>query len=443
MPTCPQRLWIALTALAFSASAQSQLTPVGAEAAASADGAIPTYTDGLRAFSARRSQNRGERLNHPYAADAPLFAIDQTSMDNHAALLSAGHKQLLSTHDSYRIAVYPTRRSVSFPQEIEQASLGNEASARLVNADEIEGVTSGVPFRRPKTGVEVIWNHRLRYRGQAHDWVFHRGVRHESGDLELNQARWMFQAHYNRLAASRQSARDDMIYQALLFLEPAEEYPRFQIVAHESLSPGVARRKLWGNISPRSKTTLIPGDNDALGIFSRKIRFGDMFDVFSGITDAYVYKLIGKREMIVPYNAFAFLVDVGLLPEDVLTPDHLNPDFARYERHRVWVVEASLREGKGHTFDRRVFYVDEDSWAILMVDCYTDGNLVRFQEGHLLPVYPTESVAYAPHVVYQFDIPRYFATRLPLNARPPKFDDPDVLSARINPSALRRRHKIE
>ena len=419
------------------------MTAVGAEAAASNDRVVPAYSEGLRRFAERRRPKRGERLDHPFAADAPLFTVDRNSMKAHSALLSEGHKHLLRQHARYRMAVYPSRRSVSFPSVIEQASLANEMSARLVDADEIAGVHMGVPFRRPKTGVEVIWNHRLRYRGQANDWVYNRGVRHESGDLEINQARWKFLAHYNRVTSTSQTARDDLIYQALLLIEPAEEYPQFQIVAHEALSPGVTRRKLWGNISPRSKTTLIPGDNDALGIFSRKIRFGDMFDVFSGITDAYVYKLIGKREMIVPYNAFAFSVDVGLRPEDVLTPDHPNPDFARYEHHRVWVVEASLRQGKGHTFDRRVFYVDEDSWAILMVDCYTDGELVRFQEGHLLPVYPTESVAYAPHVVYQFDIPRYFATRLPLGARPPRFDDPELLATSINPSALRKRHKIE
>ena len=434
---------IALAALSTSGLASAPLTAVGADAAANADGTVPAYTDGLRAFSARRTPKLGERLDHPYAADAPQFTIDRRSMRQHAALLSAGHQRLMRTHADFRMAVYPSRRSVSFPPAIEQASRSNESVTRLVNADEIEGVTMGVPFRRPKTGVEVIWNHRLRYRGQANDWVFNRGVRHESGDLELSQARWQFQTHYNRLSSDGVEARDDMIYQSLMFLEPAEVYPRYQNVMHESLSPGVTRRKLWGGISPRSKTFLVTGDNDALGIFSRKIRFGDMFDVFSGITDAYVYKLVGKREMIVPYNAFAFAVDVGLRPEDVLTPDHLNPDFTRYERHRVWVVEANVRQGKGHTFDRRVFYVDEDSWAILMVDCYTDGELVRFQEGHLLPVYPTESVAYAPHVVYQFDIPRYFATRLPLNARPPRFDDPEVLSARINPSALRKRHKIE
>src|SRR3546814_12861612 len=67
--------------------------------------------------------------------------------------------------------------------------------------------------------------------------------------------------------------------------------------------------------------------------------------------------------------------------DKVIRRGHINPEYARYELHRVWVVEATLKAGLRHAFSKRVFYVDEDSWSIAAVDCYDGrGQLWRFQE---------------------------------------------------------------
>jgi hypothetical protein len=66
---------------------------------------------------------------------------------------------------------------------------------------------------------------------------------------------------------------------------------------------------------------------------------------------------------------------------DMLKPGHVNPDYLRYELHRVWVVDATLKEGKRHINPRRTFYLDEDSWQILTMDHYdSQGNLWRYSE---------------------------------------------------------------
>ena len=66
--------------------------------------------------------------------------------------------------------------------------------------------------------------------------------------------------------------------------------------------------------------------------------------VFSGSPDRYDWKLLGKKRMIVPYNAYK--ASATTTPRDgFLTPNHLNPDFLRYEEHRVWVLEATLKPG--------------------------------------------------------------------------------------------------
>ena len=62
---------------------------------------------------------------------------------------------------------------------------------------------------------------------------------------------------------------------------------------------------------------------------------------------------------------------------------HINQDLARYELHRVWVVDATLKPGTSHIYSRRTFYIDEDSWQILAIDQYDGrGQLWRYSEQH-------------------------------------------------------------
>ena len=69
-------------------------------------------------------------------------------------------------------------------------------------------------------------------------------------------------------------------------------------------------------------------------------------------------------------------------------PGHLAPERLRYELHRVWVVEATLKEGERHIYARRVFYVDEDTWQIAVGDLYDGrGELWRVKEAHTMTHY--------------------------------------------------------
>ena len=110
------------------------------------------------------------------------------------------------------------------------------------------------------------------------------------------------------------------------------------------------------------------------------LRTSDEIDEFNGGTDRYDWKLLGKRELVVPYNSYKILSPSTKMT-DLLKPGHMNPDLLRYELHRVWVVEATLKKGASHIYGKRVFYVDEDSWSILVQDKYdTRGELWRVSE---------------------------------------------------------------
>ena len=111
--------------------------------------------------------------------------------------------------------------------------------------------------------------------------------------------------------------------------------------------------------------------------------FVDQINMFTGAPDRYDFKLVGKKEMIVPYNSYK-LIDKKNKFKDMLGPEYVKRDFMRYETHRVWVVEATVKGDKRHSFAKRVFFVDEDSWALRHVDMYdAKGNLWRVQEGSL------------------------------------------------------------
>jgi hypothetical protein len=60
----------------------------------------------------------------------------------------------------------------------------------------------------------------------------------------------------------------------------------------------------------------------------------------------------------------------------------------RYELHRAWVVEATLKEGQRNVFAKRTLYLDEDSWVCLGADLYDGrGELWRVVVPSMIQMY--------------------------------------------------------
>lgn len=142
------------------------------------------------------------------------------------------------------------------------------------------------------------------------------------------------------------------------------------------------------------------------------LEFIDMVDMYNGAFDRYVWRLEGKREMYIPYNAYRLNLP-PLKNADLLQPLAFDPEHTRYELHRVWVIEATERGGQRHSFGKRVFYVDEDSWTVVMVENHDrKGEPWRFQEGHLVAEYDIQAAWARPVITYDLKDGRYFANRL-------------------------------
>jgi hypothetical protein len=199
---------------------------------------------------------------------------------------------------------------------------------------------------------------------------------------------------------------------------------------------GKTDRQAWSYNPGQRRVRLAPQvAYDNPGTASDGLRTNDDFLLFNGATDRYNWKLLGKREMYIPYNSYKLSSDTYKY-SDILKAGHLNMDLPRYELHRVWVVEATLKEGTSHVYKRRTFYIDEDSWLLVLSDKYDNrGQLWRFAEGHSI-VNSGPYVSPWPQVHYDLQSGRYIAMGL-MNEEP-KVDAKIKLSpGDLTPAALR------
>lgn len=421
----------------ISESARSGgLTPVGAEADGNRDGSIPAWSGGLQRTDWPAGFAPGQRLRDPFAADRPLFTINAANMGQYSSRLSAGHQALLRKYPSYQMPVYPTRRSVGYPQAIYDATQANQQSAKLLGADALADARLGVPFPRPQSGVEIMWNHRTRYRGDTLEMQTTQAVVTPGRDpYYLKQTEHVLFRYANLSDPVDLSKQNILLYYLTWFGKSRNEVD-FVALVHETANSLERARGIWVIPPKVPKMFRVPPvgyDQPFPG--SEGLMFIDMIDMYNGAFDRYVWKLQGKREMYVPYNSFR-LNDGRYDYDSLLLRHHLNPEAARYELHRVWVIEATEREGKNHSFGKRTFYVDEDSWNVVMVENEDHGGrLWRFQEGHLLPQYDIQSANAAPALTYDLKEDRYFINRLSAQDPPPTFNermrDNDFLPAAV------------
>ena len=143
-----------------------ELTPIGAERAGSPDGRIPAWTGGIREWPAGYAP--GDHHPDPFPEDDVLFSIDASNVERYAQHLSEGQQALLLAHpDTWRMNVYQTRRSASYPDWVYEAVQQNARTARVILEGKggVTGSRVSSPFPIPEQAVEVVWNHNLRFRG--------------------------------------------------------------------------------------------------------------------------------------------------------------------------------------------------------------------------------------------------------------------------------------
>jgi hypothetical protein len=421
----------------------AELTPLGAEKAGNADGSIPAWDGGITSASQAGFANfrAGQHHPDPYAGDKPLFTVTAANMNQYAAKLTEGHKKLLQTYRAtFKMNVYPTHRSAAAPQRIYDATKRIATTAQL--AKDGNGVTNageGVPFPIPKSGVEVFWNHVLRYRGDVIVRNIGQAPVTASGAYTMVKFRDETMVAYSLAGAKSENLNNTIAYFIQETVAPARLAGEVLLV-QETLDQSLENRRAWVYNPGQRRVRRAPNvafDNP--GTNSDNLRTSDQFDMYNGSPQRYDWTLVGKKELLVPYNSYK-LNSNTLKYGDILKKNHVNPDVTRYELHRVWVVDSKLKNGQSHLYSRRTLYVDEDSWQILAVDCYDSrGQLYRVQEGHVINFYEVPALWTALETVYDLTNGRYLALGLD-NEEPRSRDFSQKRSvADYQPAALQRR----
>jgi hypothetical protein len=360
------------------------LTPIGAEKAANKDGTIPAYAGGLTTPPAGFKAGDGIRPN-PFAAEKPRLQIDQKNAAQHAAQLTEGTKALLQKYPTFRVDVYPTHRTVAFPSFVIENTAKNAVRAKTTNdGRSIEGAHAGFPFPIPKNGYEAMWNHLVRFNGQAYEAKY-RNINVDANGRPTLATEGISVQEYPYWDSTKTSAETYWKIK-LTYTGPARRAGE-ALMVHDPLDIGAKDRRAWSYLPGQRRVKVAPDlahDTPNPGT-AGATTFDDTF-IFTGSMDRFDFKLVGKKEIIVPYNAYAAVYQAK--QDELLKPNHLNPDFVRWELHRVWVVEATLKEGKRHVYGKRVFYLDEDSWAALASDEYdARGELYRAGLAYMAPSY--------------------------------------------------------
>ncbi len=347
------------------------LTPLGGEVAGNKDGSIPAYTGGLMKPPA--CFKPGVEYCDPFAADKPKFTIDGASADKYKDKLPEGALAMLKKYPTYKMNVYETHRTAAVPAAIADV-VKKEATQIDLNGFGISGrKETTTPFPIPKNGLEAIWNHNLRYLGG--------GFQKESSAFPVRSNGDYFKVTTveNRIFNQNMDTPQDnkMFFFSAFFVAPPTLVGTVFLV-HEPVDQVKEQRSAWIYNAGQRRVRRAPDlAYDAVNDGTEGMRFTDQYDGFNGAPDRYDWKLVGKKEMYVPYNTYK-VGEKKVAYKDVLTKNHANPDLIRYELHRVWVVEATLKAGQKHSYGKRTFLLDEDSWQVVWEDSYdTRGSLWR------------------------------------------------------------------
>jgi hypothetical protein len=358
------------------------LTPLGGEKAANAAKTIPEWTGGITRPVA--GYKPGQHYPDPFKDDRPTLTITGANADQYKANLPEGAYAMLKKYPTYKMVVYPTRRSAAAPEKHYQETKECAAKAKLApGGNGVVGCTGGVPFPIPKDGNEAIWNALLRYRGDTFAMHWSQAAVTRSGDYALVKFEYEYDFSYGNLSKTPAQRENNKVLNYVQNTTAPARLAGQILLVHETVDQTAQPRSAWTYNPGQRRVRLAPNvAYDNPGTAADGLRTNDDFGMYNGATDRYNWKLVGKKEMYVPYNSYK-LSEPTLKYTDILKPGHINQDLARYELHRVWIVEADLKPGTSHIYAKRRFYIDEDSWQILAVDKYDGrGELWRYAEQH-------------------------------------------------------------
>lgn len=422
------------------------LTPFGSIKEANNYKTIPEWTGGITKVPEGYEGNGFPHVD-PFADDKVKFTIDGSNYKEYERKLTPGQFKLFETYpNTFAINVYPTRRSHSMPDWVLENTKKNAVTAELT-ADGVgfKNAYGGIPFPilhgdSEEKALQTIWNHLTRWRGIFLIKNASEVTVQENGAYSpiTKQYEILFN-YYNPKGSFKEL--DNILFYFLAFNKAPARLAGGALLVHETLNQIKEERQVWDYSSGQRRVRRAPNlAYDSPIASSDNIRTADDTDMFNGAPDRYNWSYEGVEEFFIPYNNYKLSAE-GVKYDDVIMPGHLKPEYIRWELHRVHVVRAKLKESERHIYKERVFYVDEDSWGISLVDQYdTRGELWRVSTALMKNFYELPGVWAGVNVFHDLQAKRYAANGLSSEERQAiLFDDEAPGRRHFKPASLRRR----
>ena len=355
----------------------------------------------------------------PYAEEKPILTVTASNMTTHGDKLTEGQKALLRANPTtYRLNIYPSRRDFGVPKWVCDTAKFNAINAELIDGGlGITGHAGAPAFPMPKSGLEAIFSVQTSYRPWSESATLDVGQVTSAGNISWARNKFMTLAPLLKPGDQRPSFSEKInSYFYIQYLLPARDKGLIGVgFQYANFKDGSTQA--WQYLPGTRRVRQAPEVGFDYPVPPSGMHTTDEDYGFNGSPERYDWKLVGKKEIYVPYNNFR-INDPTLKYKDLLTPGSVNPDYVRHELHRVWIVDASVKSGRRHIYAKRRFYIDEDTWQILTVDQY-DGTGTLWRVPMILYYYSQESSAYHRGVQIFHDVlaRSYEVTNL-VNERP-------------------------
>lgn len=388
------------------------LTPWGAEVSGNKEGTIPAYSGGVSTPPQEYDKKNPGWRPDPFKDDKPLFTIDAKNMDQYADKLSEGVKELMRKYSDFHIVIYPTRRSAAYPEWVQKETIAN--ASRCTLAENNEGLNSecrnGIPFPIPKNGYEAMWNKFARFRGVSvveDRWAAY--VK-PNGDVVIPNVSKAYQENglYNTAKPSWH------YFTRIEYLQPARISGMANMYFDSSADN---ERSAWAYAPATRRVRLSPSTaaDTPISTLGGSAVY-DEADMFAGKMDRFDFKLVGKKEMFIPYNVYGQQypeAGSGCDGRAPLQPNFYAPKCVRFELHRVWHVQATLKEGKRHVYSKRDIFLDEDAWYGGIQEAYdAGGKIYRMTMHGIAPLYDIPAPAQDAAIIYDLASGIYTAAKI-------------------------------
>jgi hypothetical protein len=393
-----------------AARLKSDLTPLGGERAANKEGTIPEWDGGYKTVPA--GYKSGQPRLDPFAAEKPLFSITGATVGKYAEKLDEGQQYLLKKYPNYRIDVYPTHRTAAAPEWVYDETFKNATRATL-EGYALKNAYGGIPFPIARSGVEVLWNHNLRVRAAGFSFPFNSYTIDPNGSVTLaSSALNEFTIPYYIKGGSPQSLKNDVYFEVVQTVTGPPFRAGELLMFHDQMDNS---RPAWQYLVGQRRVRRAPTICcDTPNFVNSGVDFFDQAFVFFGPMDRYDWKIIGKKEMYIPYNDNRYVMAHD---KQAIQPHFANPDLVRWELHRVWEVEGTVRAGQRDVRPRRKVYFDEDTYIAVIGNTW-DGNGTLWHTTIGFPFIEFEVPAVDMEVFLTMDLIKGTYTSTPIGDQP-------------------------